>query len=69
MDKNGEAVVKKANEISALPISHSYRILQEKNDNCRNVIEKESLATDMQSLFFKFSGECRKDYTTKFYKK
>lgn len=69
MDKNGEAVVKKANEISALPISHSYRILQEKNDNCRNVIEKESLATDMQSLFFKFSGECRKDYITKLYKK
>ena len=69
MDKNGEEIVKKANEISALPISHSYRILQDKNDDCRNVIEKETLATDMQSLFFKFSGDSRKDYTTKFYKK
>ena len=69
MDKNGEEIVKKANENSSLPISHSYRILQDKSTDCKNVIEKESLATDMQSLFFKFSGECRKDYTTKFYKK
>jgi predicted nucleotidyltransferase len=69
MDKNGEEIVKKANGISALPISHSYRILQDKNADCKNVIEKEALATDMQSLFFKFSGDSRKDYTTKFYKK
>ena len=69
MDKNGEEAVKKANTVSALPVSHSYRILQEKSSDCANVIEKESLATDMQSLFFKFSGENRKDYTTKLYKK
>lgn len=69
MDKNGEEIVKKADKISALPISHSYRILQDKSENCRMVIEKEVLATDMQSLFFKFSGESRKDFTTKFYKK
>lgn len=69
MDKNGEEIVKKANELSDLPISHSYRILRDKNDNCRKVIEKEALLTDMQSLFFKFSGDSRKDYTTKFYKK
>ena len=69
MDKNGEEIIKKADKISALPISHSYRILQDKNEDCRRVIEKEVLATDMQSLFFKFSGENRKDFTTKFYKK
>ncbi|MBR2028170.1 MAG: nucleotidyltransferase family protein [Oscillospiraceae bacterium] len=69
MDKNGEEIVKKANAVSALPVSHSYRILQDKNADCRNIIEKEAFATDIQSLFFKFSGESRKDYTTKFYKK
>jgi len=69
MDKNGEEIVKKADKISALPISHSYRILQDKSEDCRRVIEKEVLATDVQSLFFRFSGESRKDFTTKFYKK
>ena len=69
MDKNGEYIVKNATTNSMLPVSHSYRILQEKDENCRKVIEKEALATDLQSLFFKFSGDCRKDYTTKLYKK
>jgi len=69
MDKNGEEIIKKSTETSALPVSHSYRILQDKNEDCRKVIEKETLATDIQSLFFKFSGENRKDFTTKLYKK
>ena len=69
MGANGEEIVKKACGISALPVSHSYRILQDKSEACKKVAEKESLATDMQSLFFKFSGENRKDYTTKLYKK
>ncbi|MBE6879154.1 MAG: nucleotidyltransferase family protein [Ruminococcaceae bacterium] len=69
MDKKGEEIVKKASEISAVPISHSYRILQDKNDDCRKVIRKESLATDLQSMFFKFPADSRSDYTTKLYKK
>ncbi|MBQ6896324.1 MAG: nucleotidyltransferase family protein [Oscillospiraceae bacterium] len=69
MDKNGEEIVKKASDISSVPVSHSYRILQDKNDDCRRVIEKESFATDLQSMFFKFPSDSRSDYTTKLYKK
>ena len=69
MDKNGEEIVKKASEISAVPISHSYRILQDKSSDCRKVIQKESLAADLQSMFFKFPSDSRSDYTTKLYKK
>ena len=69
MDKKGEEIIKKASETSALPISHSYRILQDKNDNCRTVTEKESLATDIQSMFFKFPADSRSDYRTKLHKK
>lgn len=69
MDKNGEEIVKNASENSFLPISHSYRILQDKNENCRKVCQSESFATDMQSMFFKYPAQCRKDYTTKLYKK
>ena len=69
MDKNGEEIIKKAKKTTTVPISHSYRILQETDENCLKVIKKEALLTDMQSLFFKFSGDCRKDHTTKLYKK
>ena len=69
MDKNGEEIVKTASENSALPISHSYRILQDKSEDYRIVCQKESFATDIQSLFFKLSGDGRKDFTTKLYKK
>ena len=69
MDKKGEEIVKAASETSLLPISHSYRILQDKSDDCRRVCEKESFATDMQSMFFKYPADCRKDFTTKLYKK
>ncbi len=69
MDKLGEEIIKNAHKISEIPISHSYRILQEKSNNCQKIIAAESYATDMQSLFFKFSGDFRKDYTTKLYKK
>ena len=69
MDKKGEEIVKTASETSLLPISHSYRILQDKSDDCRRVCEKESFATDMQSMFFKYPADCRKDFTTKLYKK
>ena len=69
MDAEGESIIKKAHGTAALPISHSYRILQDKNDNCKAVVEKESLATDLQGLFFRFTDEGRKDYTTKLYKK
>lgn len=69
MDSKGEEIVKKANDVSLLPISHSYRILRDKNDDCKTVVQKESLAADLQSLFFKFPAEGRKDYTTKLYKK
>ena len=69
MDKNGEEIVKKSDKISALPISHSYRILQDKNADCAAVVQAESFATDLQGLFFKFSCEGRRDYTTKLYKK
>lgn len=69
MGKNGEDIVKKASGVSAIPISHSCRILRDKDDDCRRVIEKESLATDLQSMFLKFPAESRSDYTTKLYKK
>lgn len=69
MDKKGEEIVKSASSTSVLPISHSCRILQDKSDDCRKVIEKESLATDLQSMFFKFPADSRSDYTTKLYKK
>lgn len=69
MDKKGEEIIKTASETSALPISHSYRILQDKGDDCRRVSEKESLATDIQSMFFKFPADSRSDYRTKLYKK
>ncbi len=69
MDKNGEYILKNAKNVSEIPISHSYRILKEINDDCKNIINAESLATDSQSLFFRYSGENRTDYTTKLYKK
>lgn len=69
MDKKGEGILKKAKIISDLPISHSYRILQDLNDDCKNVIKAESFATDSQHLFFRYCGENRTDYTTKLYKK
>ena len=69
MDKNGEEIVKKASAESTIPVSHSYRILQDKNTDCAAVIGKETMATDLQGLFFKFSCESRRDYTTKIYKK
>ncbi len=69
MDKKGETILKKAKTISNLPISHSYRILQDLSDDCKNVIKAESFATDSQHLFFKYCGENRTDYTTKLYKK
>lgn len=69
MDKNGEDIIKSAIDTAAVPISHSYRILQDKSTECTAVINAESLATDLQGLFFKFSCESRRDYTTKLYKK
>lgn len=69
MDKKGEEIIKNADSTSLLPISHSYRILQDKNADCRTVIQKESFATDVQSMFFRFSADSRSDYTTKLYKK
>ena len=69
MDKKGEEIIKKASEVSALPISHSCRILQDKNEDCAKVVKTESFATDIQSLFFKYPAESRQDFTTKLYKK
>lgn len=69
MDKNGEEIVKSAADTSSVPISHSYRILQEKSADCASVTEKETFATDLQGVFFRFSCEGRRDYTTKLYKK
>jgi len=69
MDAKGEEIVKAATTASEIPISHSYRILQDKNADCAAVVQTESFATDLQGLFFKFSCEGRRDYTTKLYKK
>ena len=69
MDKKGEEIVKNASGTYALPISHSYRILQDKDENCAKVVKMESFATDVQSLFFKYPAESRQDFTTKLYKK
>ena len=69
MDKNGEQLIKQASNTSDIPISHSYRILAEKDEQCAAVVKAESLATDLQNVFFRFSGEGRSDYTTKLYKK
>ena len=69
MDKNGEEIVKKSSSTSKIPTSHSYRILQENSAECAAVAEAESLATDLQGVFFKFSCESRRNYTTKLYKK
>ena len=69
MDKKGEEIVKKASDISSLSISHSYRILQDKNEDCAKVVKTESFATDIQGLFFKYPAESRQDFTTKLYKK
>ena len=69
MDTNGEEIVKNASGTSTIPLSHSYRILGDKNENCKQVTETEALATDLQGLFFKFSCESRLDYTTKLYKR
>lgn len=68
MGKGKEHLMSQISENSALPVSHSIKILAEKNDECRKTVLLESRATDCQTAFFKIIGEARKDYTEKFIK-
>ncbi len=67
-DKNGEEFLKTASKNCPLPISHSVKILSEKNDDCRKIAIAESRACDMQATFCKFSGEPRQDFVRKLIK-
>lgn len=69
MDKNGEPFIKHSSSVSCVPISHSYKILEEINKNCSQIIKMETTATDAFFTFAKIPCEARKDYTTKLYKR
>lgn len=67
-DKKGELLLKNLSKTSSLPVSHSAKILREKSDLCKIIVDAESKACDMQSTFFKISGNPRSDFTTKIIK-
>ena len=67
-DKNGEEFLKTASKNCPLPISHSVKILSEKNEDCRKIAMAESRACDAQATFSKFSGEPRQDFLRKLIK-
>ena len=67
-DKKGEEHIRKISKTCPLPFSHSSKILGEKNAECKKIVLAESLACDMQSTFFRISGEPRTDFTTKIIK-
>lgn len=66
--KGKERFMSRISKNSALPVSHSAKILSEKNEECRKIALAESRATDCQTAFFKIIGEAGKDYTEKFIK-
>ena len=68
MDKKGEEYLKKASKNCPLPVSHSSKILSEKNEDCRKIVIAESRGCDAQATFCRFSGEPRQDYTRKIVK-
>ena len=67
-DKKGEEHIRKISKSCPLPISHSSKILSAKSEECKNIVFAEAAACDMQSTFFKISGEPRTDFTTKIIK-
>ena len=67
-DSVGEQFLKKSSKTCPLPISHSIKILSEKNYDCKRIIMAESLANDLQSAFFKISSSPRSDFTSKLIK-
>lgn len=66
--ENGENFVKKAASNCPLPFSHSAKILSEKSDYCKKIVNAESLACDAQAVFCKISQPPRADFTTKIIK-
>lgn len=69
VNKEKEYLLNHIAKSSALPVSHSVKKLSEINGKCKAVVDAEALACDIQSAFFKISGNARTDYTTKLIKK
>ncbi len=67
-DKIGEQFLKQSSKLCPLPISHSSKILSEKNNDCKKIVMAEALANDLQSSFFKVIGNPRSDFNTKLIK-
>ena len=67
-DKNGEQYLKEISKTCPLPVSHSVKILSNKNEDCKRIAAAESRACDAQATFCKFSGEPRQDFTNKLVK-
>jgi len=67
-DSIGEQHLKEISKVCPLPVSHSVKILSEKNNECKIIAAAESRACDAQATFCKFSGEPRQDFTNKLVK-
>ena len=67
-DKNGEEYLKEFSKVCPLPVSHSAKILSEKNEDCKKIAAAESRACDAQATFCKFSSEPRQDFINKLVK-
>ena len=63
-----ESVLKKISKECSLPVSHSAKILSEKSELCRKVVEAESRACDAQAIFSRISQQPRADYTSRIIK-
>ncbi|MBR5521380.1 MAG: nucleotidyltransferase family protein [Oscillospiraceae bacterium] len=65
---NGEEFFRAMAKNSPLPVSHSAKILGEKNELCQKIAAAESRACDIQSLMCKISQPPRADFTAKLIK-